>query len=697
MSLLSNTPQEVILLEDKEDREEESKAISDGVHLTYYQRTFATLIKGVIECYSPIFLPTELAIISRILNLDDESEKLFIRLYFRKHDWQRISSLVYKEIKSAPNAALKLRDEGLVEYGSQCEEDYWALLKKDEIMDLAQEEMVLPQNKLSVLKREELLSRVVSKRDGPKQTKINFSTFGELKVEKRSPIDVKQKCGEILKIHRPVVEVLNRFVNLFLLNWTQTNDGIGYSSNPKVQAGAALMVDLNKRKYPAYQIIRSRPIFASREEFLEYEEAIRLEDDESVSGPELIEKWEDSRQSQKAKEEITYFLKRYTPAWIYTRALSTYVSSLESLGMYNEANEILFKLLDQEEYLLGARASWWERLIINYSKHLKHQEKAIEVGERAIKDPLVRSGRLLTIRRKLHRLTTGTLFSEPEFEPPTVIINAEPKSVPTLGTRLIYEWHDNGQGDLQEGSVEDLVLHRWYKDGWSGYHSENALFTMIFSLIFWDELFMPIPDVFQSPFQGAPLDLFSDAFFPTRREQIEAKLKLISEEGCAKILSLNYVQNYGTFVIGGSWELFTLHDLLSITRGLGNTAVVNILRLLAEDYKHFCSGFPDLVVYRHVKKGDNESQKEDDIVEVKLIEVKSERDRLSDSQRHWHSVFLANNVEMIVAKVIPEKANGPENGGRKRRKSSRQSPPIPIPESNPSETQSSQILCHLSP
>ena len=601
-------------------------------------------------------------------------------LYFRKHDWQRILNLDYREIKSIPDAAYKLRDEGFVEIGSQNEENYWSLLTKEEIMRLAQEGFVLPQSRMASMKRVELLSSIVSKREGsgPKQAKINLSSSGELRVEKRPPVDVKQRCGEIVKINRPVIETLNRFVNLFLLNWIQASED-GHLSNSPVNIGAALMVDLNKRKYPNYEVVRSRPLFSSRDDFLEYEDAMRFEGEETIIGSELIEKWKIALQGQKAKEEVNYFLKRYTPAWVYTRILSNYVSSLESMAMYNEANEILFKLLDQEEYFLGARASWWERLIINYSRHLKNPNKAIEVGERALKDPLVRTGWLLTIRRRLHRLKTGTAFAEVEYEPPTVIINAEPKSVPTFGTRLIYEWHDDGQGDLQEGSVEDFVLHKWRVNGWTGYHSENALFTMIFTLVFWDELFMPIPDVFQSPFQAAPLDLFSDAFYLARREQIETKLKLIDEEGCVKILSMNYVRNYGTFVIGGHWDLFTLHDLLSITRGLGNKAVVNILRLLAEDYKHFCSGFPDLVIYRPIKESgrdpDSEGERGEEAVQVKLIEVKSERDRLSDAQRNWHSVFLANNVEMLVAKVIPEKPIDNDNVGKKKRRTSKPKPP----------------------
>jgi hypothetical protein len=36
----------------------------------------------------------------------------------------------------------------------------------------------------------------------------------------------------------------------------------------------------------------------------------------------------------------------------------------------------------------------------------------------------------------------------------------------------------------------------------------------------------PIPDVFRTPFQTAPLDIGTDAFYPTRRQAIENRLQV---------------------------------------------------------------------------------------------------------------------------------------------------------------------------
>jgi Fanconi-associated nuclease 1 len=43
--------------------------------------------------------------------------------------------------------------------------------------------------------------------------------------------------------------------------------------------------------------------------------------------------------------------------------------------------------------------------------------------------------------------------------------------------------------------------------------TELSIFHLQFGLLFWDILFTPFPDVLETPFQTAPLDLPTDAFF----------------------------------------------------------------------------------------------------------------------------------------------------------------------------------------
>ena len=54
--------------------------------------------------------------------------------------------------------------------------------------------------------------------------------------------------------------------------------------------------------------------------------------------------------------------------------------------------------------------------------------------------------------------------------------------------------------------------------GWQGVHSEGGVWATLFGLLLWDVLFCTdVPDVLRTPFQTAPLDLDTDAFFPARQ------------------------------------------------------------------------------------------------------------------------------------------------------------------------------------
>lgn len=53
-------------------------------------------------------------------------------------------------------------------------------------------------------------------------------------------------------------------------------------------------------------------------------------------------------------------------------------------------------------------------------------------------------------------------------------------------------------------------------DGWEGVHDEGALLRALFCLLMWEVLFMPVPNVFISAFQDAPLDLYFASFYTSR-------------------------------------------------------------------------------------------------------------------------------------------------------------------------------------
>jgi hypothetical protein len=101
----------------------------------------------------------------------------------------------------------------------------------------------------------------------------------------------------------------------------------------------------------------------------------------------------------------------------------------------------------------------------------------------------------------------------------------------------------DGSAEPSSGPGDSSSLEH-FCGGWVGWHCEGAPLRSIFGLMMWSELFpsppvsapaspsatpsaaSPVADVFQTPYQDAPLDLLTPGglFFRNRREAIEQKL-----------------------------------------------------------------------------------------------------------------------------------------------------------------------------
>jgi hypothetical protein len=89
--------------------------------------------------------------------------------------------------------------------------------------------------------------------------------------------------------------------------------------------------------------------------------------------------------------------------------------------------------------------------------------------------------------------------------------------------------NDNGK---YYGSVEMLALQYYIiqENFHEGLHCEGSLPVTLFTICFWDELYDNfVPGSFVSPYQDAPLDLFTIEFFSNRKKSIEKKIKFMHE------------------------------------------------------------------------------------------------------------------------------------------------------------------------
>jgi fanconi-associated nuclease 1 len=88
-----------------------------------------------------------------------------------------------------------------------------------------------------------------------------------------------------------------------------------------------------------------------------------------------------------------------------------------------------------------------------------------------------------------------------------------------------------------------------------------------FAYLFYDILFLYVPNVFQTPYQTCPLDLHTDAFYPSRASEINRRLVEISNGGAEGFITEldKKGREKKLCVVGLDWG-FEKEDLLEIAK-----------------------------------------------------------------------------------------------------------------------------------
>ena len=262
--------------------------------------------------------------------------------------------------------------------------------------------------------------------------------------------------------------------------------------------------------------------------------------------------------------------------------------------------------------------------------------------------------------------------------PPEVVVKTETirgKAVRSK-TAVKATFYDNFDGD--EISVEALALQHYanpdsnpdHNPPWRGVHDEGAVLRTLFALSLWEAIFADVPGVFQTPFQRAPLDLCTDAFYQTRRETIDKLLVRVesasrSEERWFEILKPVWEEHFGCAVVGVQWELLTLAEMARVAAGVGGAVLAQVFRRLADDYGTWGGGLPDLLLWKPAQETAEgaEAGAAQPPPRSKLSEVKSQNDRLSERQDKWLQALTSFGAEAVVMHVL-EKETEEEKSDR---------------------------------
>eukprot|EP01138_Halocafeteria_seosinensis_P006560 gb/GECG01006706.1/.p1 GENE.gb/GECG01006706.1/~~gb/GECG01006706.1/.p1 ORF type:complete len:1399 (+),score=160.66 gb/GECG01006706.1/:1-4197(+) len=238
-------------------------------------------------------------------------------------------------------------------------------------------------------------------------------------------------------------------------------------------------------------------------------------------------------------------------------------------------------------------------------------------------------------------------------------------------------------------SVELRALEHYSTTAhWRGSHCEGRPLVSLFGLLFWDIIFNAnVEDgVFVTAYQDAPLDIDSMSFFRRRESHILCRLQEIlhmNDHQLASYLADSYTAHFGEICRDVNWQ-YPLGFLQMLVCGLGARVVGKICYALSMNHKHLSSGLPDLLLWRISLPGYDHRRcnlEEDDEVQmgnsgnsearppypsfpglewaipagcgvqVKLVEVKGPRDRLSDKQNAWLQVLSSAGADVEVCYI----------------------------------------------
>lgn len=602
-----------------------------------YQHNFCLLLQEVLRTTSHVFTHDEKIFLENFLLLSDDSQRLFIRLYTRKGPWFRMSNISYAEILDCQHAVKELSEAGYV-----CAIETISELHKDDLEGIL--------NILTVGELREILCVINKKCSHSSRKQEYISSLLSAYVDGSSSFlqkAVLEKAGSCIRISSAADSLIWRVERLFFCNGEQ-------------DLSAFLLVDLGIVKYPTYNCVVTDQIFSSRNDLLSYEEALEvaqimdesLEENDSSMVLRCIA-ISDSSISNSAARTIQLSTSKQLPApfpcfsalWIYSKVVLLGVSFLECERRYDDAINLLKNLL--LNFANDRRRGYWTLRLSIDLEHLGRANESLCVAETGLVDPWVRAGSRISLQRRVLRLgRPPRRWKVPSYSEslkrkiPEVHVHGRPLNCKT-GTKSRFYGEDG-----EQCGVEQLALQYYAGEGggWQGVHSESGIWLTVFGLLMWDVIFADVPNVFLTRFQTSPLDLDTDHFYESRKSIIEPLLVKIEEGMGEEMLITSWESHLGTACRGVNWNRHSLTELRAIVTCIGGRCLASICRHLAQDYRSWSSGMPDLLLWRF--HGDYSG-------EAKLVEVKGPRDRLSEQQRAWLLFLMDSGFSAEVCRVNP--------------------------------------------
>ncbi|NWU81911.1 FAN1 nuclease, partial [Onychorhynchus coronatus] len=657
---------------DISDKIDEVHSVPSSPGHPYYLQNFLLVLRAVLENEDDVrlFDEQDMNIISKFYKLSVSGQKLYVRLFQRKLNWLKVNKIEYGEISVDLSPVIEeLAEARFLQTESELEDlcEGLDLLSAPELKALAKI-FHLPNPNGQKQQLVDDFLRLAKQRSVFSRSQAGVGTV----ILKR----VKARAGRCVRLSAGPRAVFARALLLFALPEAGEDE--------EAAPGPLLLAGLARTAFPSYTVRRSAPLFQDRADLLRYATAVHLSTD--IATAMVNGRWEEAHNlylcakqtwsELKNHPSLSYhrvlpeFLRRFTVGWVYTRILSQGVEILQRLHMYKEAVQQLQSLLAQDVYCADSRGRWWDRLALNLHQHLRSTNKAVGCIRKGLADPCVRTGHRLSLYLRALRIRDSPSCRQvrallQDLPPITVEdvthVTINGKMCPQMGMgKSVFLMEDIGDEEGDEGcsvstvmcSVEELALAHYRRNGFDqGIHGEGSTFLTLFGILMWDIIFMDnIPDVFRNSYQTSPLDLYTDSFYESRRDVIEARLQQLhsaSSQTLAKLMADVWTAQEGKAAALVSWGRFiSLQQAQSLVSCLGGTFLSGVFRRLCTDLRHSRGGLPDLVVWSTHSHG------------FKLVEVKGPKDRLSPKQMLWLSELqrLGAAVEVCHVQAVGAKS-----------------------------------------
>ncbi|KUJ24058.1 uncharacterized protein LY89DRAFT_633896 [Mollisia scopiformis] len=707
-----------------------------------YVDAFNLALETVLEDEGHLFDEKEMEVFRQWRDLSYEAQYLYVRLFLRKTSaWHRINRLgYYGDVSDLPSTAQALQivkilpdstadvhanpaelspPEGTMLEScfsfADCSEEMIttmeeasSLLNLEEVKTLAKEARVQGKNKSGLLQALRKMSRKQSglawvglKRSDSEQT--NASESGENDDEEDSMSDsnrdkhflkkILATTGSCIRLSLVTLKLFER-VHLVFYRSTEWTDK---------SLTTIILARISRRNFPDYIVSRSANIFPSRSELLEFEAALRtqfrvdnileLNGNPGKAGLEEVlsifeavyPRWQVLLKEEQRKEDRVYesgegaYLRRFSPAWVYTRIVHKGMYVLGRFKMHEREHAVTSELLDQRLFHAARRGAWYQRKALleeHYmyalqppfgSSDIEQQKRhwkrvSLRTCEAGLQDKDCHMIYHYDLQKRIRKLEKNLKIPKREQHDFGHVSLAKPIEVTVKGVQIKKEyppakrrpsaqgeerqrstktiWIDEAEGG-GECSVEAMCLSDYRSRGYKGYHAEGGIIRTLFAYMFYDVLFVYIPNVFQTAYQTCPLDLHTDAFFPSRASEINHRLVEIGNGSAADIIRAVDAREREkrTCIIGLNWD-FELDDLLEIVGCFDGQALATVCKVMAQEYRVRGGGMPDLFLWDTEKK------------EVVFSEVKSENDRLSDTQRLWIHVLTGAGIRVELCNAV---------------------------------------------